>query len=45
MSKKVDFTHEERAVIMRYLQAKADKAKAEKAEKDAKAAAKELFSK
>lgn len=45
MSKKVDFTHEERAVIMRYLQAKADKAKAEKVEKDAKAAAKELFSK
>lgn len=45
MSKKIDFTHEERAIIMRYLQAKADKAKAEKAEKDAKAAAKELFSK
>ena len=43
MSKKVDFTHEERAIIMRYLQAKANKAKAEKEEKDAKASAKELF--
>lgn len=45
MSKKVDFTNEERAIIMAYLKAKADKAKAEKAEKEAKAMAKELFSK
>lgn len=45
MSKKIDFTHGERAVIMRYLQAKEDKAKAEREEKDAKAAAKEVFAK
>lgn len=45
MGKKIDFTHGERAVIMRYLQAKEDKAKAEKEEKDAKAAAKEVFTK
>ena len=44
MSKKVDFTNGERVIIMAYLKAKDDKAKAEKAEKDAKAAAKELFS-
>ena len=45
MSKKVDFTNGERVIIMAYLKAKDDKAKAEKAEQDAKAAAKELFSK
>lgn len=45
MSKKIDFTNGERAVIMAYLKAKEDKVAAEKAEKEAKAAAKDLFSK
>lgn len=41
--KGIIFTNEDRKVILSYLQAKADKAKADKAEKDAKAACKELF--
>lgn len=43
MSKKVDFRNDERTAIIAYLNAKSAKAKAEKAEKDAKAAVKELF--
>lgn len=45
MSKKVDFTNIDRKVIVNYLVAKEAKAAAEKAEKDAKAAAKEVFAK
>lgn len=43
MSKKVDFRNDERTAIIAYLNAKSAKAKAEKAEKDAKAAIKDLF--
>lgn len=43
MSKKVDFTNEERAVIMRYLKARADKAKAEKRKKTLKRRPKSCF--
>lgn len=44
MSKKVDFRNEERAAIIAYLNAKEEKAAAEKAEKAAKAVIKDLFS-
>lgn len=43
MNIKVTFKNDERKTILRYLQAKAAKAQAEKEEKDAKAAAKAIF--
>lgn len=43
MAKKIDFKHEERAIIIAYLKAKENKAIADKAEKTAKAACKELL--
>lgn len=42
--KKIDFTNEDRAIIMEYMAAKMAKSAAEAAEKAAKAKAKELFS-
>lgn len=43
MSKKVDFRHEERSIILAYLTAKAEATKAAAAEKVAKTKAKELL--
>lgn len=42
--KKIDFTNDDRAIIMEYMAAKMAKSAAEAAEKEAKAKAKELFS-
>lgn len=43
MKKRIDFRNDERNILMNYLIAKANKAKAEKDEKAAKAAAKEVL--